>query len=86
MRYKLSFSSVCEALSPVYLTDAEVSEYYRRRDRQRFVNLVKQRLFDAIWRRMVQYGEKSPTFLKREEFIRGGCKAYVKEEYGTKHA
>lgn len=86
MRYKRSFSSVCEALSSVYLTDTEIAEYYRRRDRQRFVDLVKQRLFETIWRRMAQYGEKAPPFLKMEEFIRGGCKAYVKEMYGTKRA
>lgn len=83
--HRRSFSDVCEALAAVYLKDYEVAEYYRRRDREKFVSLVKQRLFDHIWRQMERYGEKAPPFLKNQEFIRSGCKAHIKEVHGIKY-
>lgn len=81
-----NFSDACEALAPKYLRDFELAEYYRDKERTRSVKLIKQRLFDDIWRRMQRYGEKEPPFLNNQEFIHNGCRAHIKEVPGVKHA
>lgn len=84
--YKRNIPDVWEALGRVYLRDFEIMEYYKERDRKSYVNLIKERLFADVWRRMQRYRENKPPFLINKNFVRNGCRAYVEEVDDVKWA
>jgi hypothetical protein len=52
------------SLAKKYLSSDEIQNAISSDDKKRFLNLIKQRLFDDAWTRMEYFGETKPPFIE----------------------
>lgn len=75
---------VWEILSKVYLHDFEIIKYHSKR--KDFVNLIKKKLSEVIWKKMIKFQETTPPFiLEKSKFVINDRKTYVKKVSNVKY-
>jgi hypothetical protein len=75
-------SKIWEGLGSKYLTNSELITAASG-DKKNFVNLIKQRFFQDVWKRMKQHDQILPPFLINYDFALNCCKARIEENENT---
>lgn len=80
--------NIWKSLAHIYLKDFEIIDTINENKRDFYRNLIKNRLFKDVWKRMLECDEDKPPFLtnKYSKFIRIDRKSEIRETLNEKHA